>query len=27
LTSPLFRREIDAFGGYDVAPMGDIVAA
>ena len=22
-----FRREIDAFGGYDVAPMGNIVAA
>lgn len=27
LTSPLFRREIDAFGGYDVAPMGSVVAA
>jgi molybdate-binding protein len=27
LTSPLFRREIDAFGGYDVAPMGAVVAA
>jgi len=27
LTSPLFRREIDAFGGYDVAPMGNVVAA
>jgi molybdate-binding protein/DNA-binding XRE family transcriptional regulator len=27
LTSPLFRREIDAFGGYDVAPMGAIVPA
>jgi putative molybdopterin biosynthesis protein len=27
LTSPLFRREIDAFGGYDVGPMGNEVAA
>jgi len=27
LTSPLFRREIDAFGGYDVAPMGNEIAA
>jgi putative molybdopterin biosynthesis protein len=27
LTSPLFRREIDAFGGYDVAQMGRVVAA
>jgi putative molybdopterin biosynthesis protein len=27
LTSPLFRKEIEAFGGYDVAPMGSEVAA
>ena len=27
LRSPLFRREIDSFGGYDVAPMGSVVAA
>jgi molybdopterin molybdotransferase/putative molybdopterin biosynthesis protein len=27
LTSPLFRKEIDAFGGYDVAPMGNVLAA
>lgn len=27
LTSPLFRREIEAFGSYDVAPMGTLLAA
>lgn len=27
LTSPLFRLEVEALGGYDVAPMGALVAA
>jgi molybdate-binding protein/DNA-binding XRE family transcriptional regulator len=27
LTSPLFRLEVEALGGYDVAPMGTLVAA
>jgi putative molybdopterin biosynthesis protein len=27
LTSPLFRLEVEALGGYDVTPMGTIVAA
>jgi putative molybdopterin biosynthesis protein len=26
LTSPLFRLEVEALGGYDVSPMGDFVA-
>jgi putative molybdopterin biosynthesis protein len=27
LTSPLFRLEVEALGGYDVSPMGTLVAA
>ncbi len=27
LTSPLFRLEVEALGGYDVTPMGTLVAA
>jgi putative molybdopterin biosynthesis protein len=27
LTSPLFRLEVEALGGYDVTPMGTVVAA
>jgi putative molybdopterin biosynthesis protein len=27
LTSPLFRLEVEALGGYDVSPMGDLVEA
>lgn len=27
LTSPLFRREMEAFGSYNVTPMGNLVAA
>jgi len=27
LTSPLFRLEVEALGGYDVSPMGSLVAA
>ncbi|MDP8921700.1 MAG: helix-turn-helix domain-containing protein [Chloroflexota bacterium] len=27
LTSPLFRIEVEALGGYDVTPMGSLVAA
>jgi putative molybdopterin biosynthesis protein len=27
LTSPLFRLEVEALGGYDVAPMGTLVTA
>ena len=27
LTSPLFRLEVEALGGYDVSPMGTVVAA
>jgi molybdate-binding protein/DNA-binding XRE family transcriptional regulator len=27
LTSPLFRLEVEALGGYDVSPMGALVAA
>ncbi len=27
LTSPLFRLEVEALGGYDVSPMGSTVAA
>ena len=27
LTSPLFRLEVEALGGYDVSPMGEQVAA
>ncbi len=27
LTSPLFRLEVEALGGYDVSPMGELVAA
>ncbi len=26
LTSPLFRLEVEALGGYDTSPMGDVVA-
>jgi putative molybdopterin biosynthesis protein len=25
LTSPLFRLEVEALGGYDVSPMGNFV--
>jgi putative molybdopterin biosynthesis protein len=27
LTSPLFRLEVEALGGYDVSPMGTLVSA
>jgi putative molybdopterin biosynthesis protein len=27
LTSPLFRLDVEALGGYDVSPMGEVVAA
>jgi putative molybdopterin biosynthesis protein len=27
LGSPLFRREVEALGGYDVSPMGDVIAS
>jgi putative molybdopterin biosynthesis protein len=27
LTSPLFRLEVEALGGYDVSPMGTVVTA
>ena len=27
LTSPLFRLEVEALGGYDVRPMGTLVSA
>ena len=27
LTSPLFRLEVEALGGYDVSPMGSVVVA